>query len=131
MAVEHRRIKEPERKRNVASGKSLLRVAAILKHGTNEGSFSLISTGRGSEGFCFFGMQCRSQAESLFHSPLHLLTAITKPQPADKLLGCALFLKHPVFLTSETAGLTEMFGLYLRNSCERCWLVIQERQACS
>lgn len=120
MAVEQGRIEELERKRKVASGKSLLRVAVIPKHGTNEGSFSLSSTDRGSEGFCLFGMRSRSQAESLFH----LLTAITEPQTVDKLLGCVFFLEYPVFLTSEAAGLTKMFGLYLRNSCERYWLVI-------
>lgn len=124
MAVEQGRIEELERKRKVASEKSLLRVAAIPKHGTKEGSFSLICTGRGSEGFCLFGMRCRSQSESLFHNSLRLLTAITEPQIVDKLLGCVFFLEQPVFLTSETASLTKMFGLYLRNSCERYWLVI-------
>lgn len=70
----------------VASGKSLFRVAGIPKHETNEGRFSLIFTDRGSKRFCLFGMSCRSPAESLFHSSLHLLTAITEPQVVDKLL---------------------------------------------
>lgn len=61
----------------MASGKSLFRVSAIPKLETNDGIFSLVSTGSTSEGFCLFGMRDRSQVESLFHSPLHLLTATT------------------------------------------------------
>lgn len=124
MAVEQEKIKELERKKESGKCLSLLRVAAIPKLETNDGSFSLISTGSTSEGFCLFGMKDKSQVESLFHSPLHLLTAITELQTVEKLLGCVFFLEHPVFLTSGTAGLTEMFGLYLRNSCEKYWLVM-------
>lgn len=113
-----------KKKRKVASRKSLLRVASIPKLETNDGSFSLISTGSTSEGFCLLGMRDRSQVDSLFNSPLHLLTAITELQIVDKLLGCVFFLEHPVFLTSGTAGLIKMLGLYLRNSCERYWLVL-------